>query len=60
MDQVCINNSTEIAGIAASVVAVVSAIANFVPEPEKIDNKFFRFLSRVIHFIALDVVTAKK
>lgn len=60
MDQVCINNSELLATVASGAVVLASSIANFVPEPDKIDNKFLRFLSRVLHFVALDIVTAKQ
>lgn len=60
MDQVCISGSETLGAIAGGAVVVASTLANFVPEPDKIDNKLLRFFSRVIHFVALDIVTAKQ
>lgn len=61
MDQVCLSGLGETVGaVLATVVTVSSAVVNFVPEPDKIDNKFLRFLSRAAHFLAFDIVTANK
>lgn len=60
MDQTCINGSETLAAIASGAVVLASTVANFVPEPDKIDNGVLRFLSRVLHFVALDIVTAKQ
>lgn len=60
MDTVCITSPEYISGIVGSVVVGASTIANFIPAPDQITNPIFRSISRVIHFIALDIVTSKK
>lgn len=60
MENICINSPEYITGIVGTIVIGASTIANFVPEPDKINNSFLRFLSRVIHFVAVDIVTAKQ
>lgn len=60
MDQVCINNVEWLTSIVGFVVMGASALANAVPAPDKISNPFLRFLSRALHFVAIDIVTAKK
>lgn len=58
--QVCITVGAGIIASISSVVAAASTVANFVPEPEKISNPVLRFLSRAVHFVALDIVTSVK
>lgn len=60
MEQVCITSSENIAALTGIAVAAASTIANFVPAPENISNPVLRFFSRALHFVALDIVTAKK
>lgn len=59
-DSVCLNNIEAISGIVASVVTVASMISNFIPAPENISNPFLKMLSQIVHFVAVDIVTAVK
>lgn len=58
--QICVNSPEAWIGLVSMVVTGVSTIVNFVPAPDKIGNPVLKFLSRVLHFIAVDIVTAKK
>jgi hypothetical protein len=60
LNQVCINANAQIVGIVATGIAITSGIVNAVPSPDKIKNPALRFLSRVLHFAAADIVTAVK
>lgn len=60
MDSVCLNSIEGYTGIATVIVTVASFAANFIPTPDKIDNKLLRALSRLVHWAAVDVVTATK
>lgn len=60
MDQVCFEAGAGLVTILGSVVMAASSLANFVPDPDKIQNGVLRFLSRVLHFAAFDIVTGKK
>ena len=60
MDQICINSPENIAGAVASAVAVFNVIVNFVPDPDKLTNPVAKMASRILHFLAIDIVTAKK
>lgn len=59
MDQVCFNNIGSIAAYVGMVVTAASTVVNFVPEPDKLKGAM-KLFSRVLHFVAVDVVTAKK
>lgn len=56
--QVCLNGVEWLGGVATGYVTVASLLANFIPEPDKIQNKVLRALSRFVHWSAVDVVTA--
>lgn len=60
MDQVCLNNVEAVTGIIGAVVTVASMLSNFIPTPDKISNPVLKFLSQVVHFVAVDIVTAVK
>ena len=60
LNQVCINASEQIVSIVATTIVIISGIVNAVPSPDKIKNPALRFFSRVLHFAAVDVVTAVK
>lgn len=55
---ICITSPESIVAIVSTVVAGASAFANLIPAPENITNPTLRFLSRVVHFVAFDIVTA--
>lgn len=59
MDQVCFNNIGSIAAYIGMAVTAASTVANFVPAPDKLSG-FAKLFSRILHFVAVDVVTAKK
>ena len=59
-EQICFKGGETLGAIAGGIVVTASAIVNFVPDPDKISNPILRFLSRAVHFIALDIVTANK
>lgn len=58
--QICLNSPESIAAIVGMVVTGTSAVANFIPAPDKLNNKVMRAISRIVHFVAADVVTAAK
>lgn len=60
MDQICINNAGNIAALVAMAITAASGVANFVPAPNEISNPVGKFLSKALHFLAVDVVTAVK
>lgn len=59
-DSVCLNNIEAISGIVASVVTVASMLSNIVPAPDQISNPVLKILSQILHFVAVDIVTAVK
>lgn len=59
MDQICINSPENIIALVSMVIAGVSTVVNFVPSPDEAKGPM-KVISRVLHFLALDVVTAKK
>lgn len=60
MENICINTPESIGAIVGGVVLVASTISNFIPAPDKIGNPVAKLISRVVHFVAVDIVTAKK
>ncbi len=46
--------------ILLAIVGAAGILANFVPAPATLTNKYWRFLSRVIHLIAAQLSTAVK
>lgn len=58
MDQVCINSPETITAVVTTVIAAAAGFANFIPAPDSINNTVLRGLSRIVHFIAFDIVTA--
>ncbi len=60
IQEICINSPEYIAGIIGSIVVGASTLANFVPAPTKIEHPVLRVLSRILHFVAIDVTTAVK
>lgn len=60
MEQVCFSTTESIAGIVGVAITIASTVVNFVPAPDKISNPGMKLLSRFLHFVALDLVTAKK
>lgn len=58
--QICINSPANIIGLVTSVIAGVSLINNLMPAPETISNPVLKVISKITHFIALDIVTAAK
>jgi hypothetical protein len=60
MDQICLNTSASVVGVATTIVTLFSAYANALPAPKDTDRAPKRLWSRIVHFIALDIVTAKQ
>lgn len=60
MEQICINANDHIIMLAGLVITITSGVVNIIPAPDEIDNAILRFLSRVVHFVAVDIVTAVK
>ena len=60
MEQVCISIGAQYMGIVGAVVVGTSAIANFLPAPDATSNKVIKLISRIIHFVAVDITTAVK
>ena len=60
MDQVCITIGEQWLGIVSSIVMGASVLANIVPSPDKAETGIGRVFSKIVHFIAFDIVTAKK
>lgn len=60
MDSFCINSPETVISVITYVIAGASAVANFIPAPDKTDNKTLKIISRIVHFIAVDIVTSKK
>lgn len=61
LNQVCVNHLPGgIFAVVVYVIAGVSALVNFVPAPDAISNPVGKAISRVLHFLAVDIVTAAK
>ncbi len=60
MESICFTSTESIAAVVGMVVTGASALANFIPAPDKISNKALRVVSRVVHFVAVDITTAAK
>ena len=60
LPQVCINTPEYLMGLIGTVVIGASTLANFVPAPDKITNPVLKVFSRVLHFVAIDIITAAK
>lgn len=60
VQQICINSPAAVASLVAYGVVGASFLANLVPSPDEIKNPVAKFLSRVLHFVAVDIVTAAK
>lgn len=60
MDQLCFNAGESVIAIVTAVVSGASIVANFFPAPDKIENKTLKALSKIVHYVALDVVTGKR
>lgn len=60
MDQVCIAGVTEYAGIIGAIVTGASMLSNIVPSPDKAETSLGKIFSKIVHFIAVDIVTAVK
>lgn len=60
MDQICLHTTGGIVGIVTSVIAGVAFLNNMMPAPETITNPVLKVLSKITHFIALDITTAAK
>lgn len=60
MEQICINSPENIIGLVGMIVMGASTVANFIPAPDKATNPVMKFISRIVHFIAVDVVTSMK
>ena len=60
MDQLCFNAGESVIAIVTAVVSGASLIANWVPAPDKLEGKFAKAISKIVHYVALDVVTGKK
>jgi hypothetical protein len=60
MDSFCVNSPASVISVIGLIVTGASSIANFIPAPDKIDNKALKLISKIIHFLAVDIVTAKK
>lgn len=58
MYEFCINTTENVVATVGSIVAGAATLANFVPAPDKITNPTLRAFSRLLHFVAVDVVTA--
>ena len=58
IQQVCVNTPDYIIGVVSAIVFAASGLSNYVPAPDKIDNKMLRGLSRLLHFVSADIVTA--
>lgn len=59
MDQVCFTTGEAITGIVGSVVMGVSALANVIKAPDEYTG-IMKWVSRVVHFVSFDIVTAAK
>lgn len=60
MNNLCFSATEDITAYASMAITAVNVIINVVPDPDKIQNPFWRMCSRILHFIAIDIVTAKK
>ena len=60
LNQVCISANAQIVGAVGTFVMLMSGLVNIVPAPDKITNPVGRFISRLLHFAAVDITTAVK
>lgn len=60
MDQLCFNTSAQVMAYISMGITILNAVLNVVPDPDKIANPYGKLLSRLLHFLAIDIVTAKK
>lgn len=60
MEQICINSPENIVGLIGMIVMGASTLANIIPAPDKATTPVMKMVSRVVHFIAVDIVTSIK
>ena len=60
VNQVCISANAQIVGAVGTFVMLMSGLVNVVPSPADIKNPVGKFISRLLHFAAADIVTAMK
>lgn len=58
LNQVCVNSGPLITTIVSYLIYLGGL--NAVPSPDKVSNPVLKFLSRALHFVAVDVTTALK
>lgn len=58
--QICFTAPQAVIGIIGSVVVGASTLANFIKSPDEYTSPVMQWISRLIHFVAFDIVTAVK
>ena len=58
LNQVCVTAGTQVTAIVGY--AIYLAGMNFVPSPDKVSNPVLKLISKIAHFLAVDVTTAVK
>jgi len=58
--QVCFTAPVALASAVGGVIVGASTLANFLKSPDEYTNPVMKWISRIVHFVAFDIVTAVK